>query len=400
VHTAFISPSAKASKLLLIGALAVIGGSLFSTGLLALSAEEADPFADLDQQAIGPVPEPGKVAKTVDWTGKVELFSQFTHAQHAGEDGSLASRQSIGGESYARFSTATATIGAVDVQVRLVRRDHPIAAIDDPDAMAHAGWDVEVHNCYLEFYNVLTPLMARENKSRWIGICNVRLGRYYVPFGINEQTDTHGTVLQLSNDEDFGFERDWGVTLWGSATSQLNYTIAYLLGSGHELTFSGQTGLLAARVSLANRWRREQGLEAGLAVITGERLAGPMYGSDQTIMQTFRIGPDARVSRTVTSGTVAVTGEAAIGTDDDNPVAMILGQADYLYASRRWGAATQYRRYELSGTSPRSSLFAEMTWYFRNDVSGAFLSWLKCNVERKIEGAADTLTTLQYYFYW
>jgi hypothetical protein len=31
----------------------------------------------------------------------------------------------------------------------------------------------------------------------------------YLPFGLNLQTDTHATLQQLSNDRNFGFERDW-----------------------------------------------------------------------------------------------------------------------------------------------------------------------------------------------
>jgi hypothetical protein len=370
------------------------------TGLTV--AAEADPFEGLQPPLVAPSPEPA-ASQYIDWTAKRELFSQFTTSRVGSGGDHIASRQSVGGELYSRFSTRTTTISAVDVQLRLVRRDHPIDVIDDPEAVGHDGWTVELHNCYVDLYNILNPFVSAEARSSLLGCVNLRIGRFYVPLGINEQTDTHGTVLQLSNDQDLGFERDWLVGAWGSATRNLNYTVAYLLGSGHDLTFAGQSGLLAARLSLANPWRTEHGIEAGIAAVEGERLAMVIGHDDEEIVRTFRAGPDARWWHSMLSGTLSLTGESAFGRDDSDRVSMALGQVDYLHHSRRWGFASQYRRYDHEATGAIASVFGEATWYFRNDVSGSFLHWIKLDIERQVErddGPADTRCYLQYYRYW
>jgi len=82
---------------------------------------------------------------------------------------------------------------------------------------------------------------------------------------------------------------------------------------------------------------------------------------------------------------------------------MQLYQADYLRASRRWGLATQYRRFSENPLGVDESIFGEFTWYFRNDVSSSSFHWIKFNIERQIERVHERpriIATLQYYFYW
>lgn len=82
---------------------------------------------------------------------------------------------------------------------------------------------------------------------------------------------------------------------------------------------------------------------------------------------------------------------------------MQLQQADYLHASRRWGVATQYRRFRETGSGVDASIIGEFTWYFRNDVGNSNLHWIKFNVERRLQRMQATpprtVVTLQYYFY-
>ena len=67
---------------------------------------------------------------------------------------------------------------------------------------------------------------------------------------------------------------------WGSINKNLNYDAYYLTGSGYDLKFKGQSGLGAVRISLGNRYSSQYGLEGGVSVLAGERLAGsPCRGS-------------------------------------------------------------------------------------------------------------------------
>ena len=91
------------------------------------------------------------------------------------------------------------------------------------------------------------------------------------------------------------------------------------------------------------------------------------------------------------------------GTYKPDAVFTQLYQAEYLHASRRWGLATQYRRFWQDGPGADGSIIGEATWYFRNDVGNSNLHWIKINVERQLEritGRRDVIVALQYYRYW
>ncbi len=324
-------------------------------------------------------------------------MSQFTMSG----DGNAASRQSVGFEVLKKFSTETSTVASLNFQGRLVRRDGFNPAQNDMEGENRAGWAFEYHNAYLDLYNVLNPFLGSGQKGKQLGRFNLRAGRFYMPFGLNLQTDTHGTVLQLSNERNFGFERDWYTGLWGTLNKHLNYDAYYVVGSGYDLAFRGQSGLGALRVSMANQYSSRYGLEGGVSVIGGERLG--MYPMNRKAIETKRIGVDGRYRHAVRTGLVTFTEELSGGQDAKQSVNMQLHQAEYLHASRRWGVASQYRRYSQDGAGGDASLLGEFTWYFRNDVGNSNLHWIKFNVERRLErmqaSSPKTVFTLQYYFY-
>ncbi len=344
-----------------------------------------DPFAGVTAAPVPATAEPrqGGFFRT-NFGFRTEVMSQFTVS--AAEK--TASRQSVGFEVLKKFSSATATFASFNFQGRMVRRDRFQAISNDMEGATRPGWTFEYHNAYLDLYNVFG--------SRHPGRFHLRAGRFYLPFGLNLQTDTHGTVLQLSNDRNFGFERDWYTGLYGMLNRHLNYDAYYMAGSGYGLRFQGQRGLAAVRVSLANRYANRYGLEGGVAVLTGERLnMAHMHGR---AVETRRAGGDARLRRAVPSGTLTLTTELSRGTDNGLPVNMQLHQAEYLHASRRWGFATQYRRFQAG--SPEASLLTEFTWYFRNDVANSSLHWVKFHVDHRLQPAKPrTVFALQYYFY-
>jgi hypothetical protein len=361
---------------------------------------QPDPFGDV-AAAEQPLPAPEARSWprrffTENFGFRKEIMSQVD----SNEQGQAASRQSIGFEVLKKFSSETATIASFDFQGRLVRRDGYNPVINDMEGQARPGWAFEYHNLYLDFYNVLNPGMSEEQRRKNIGRFNFRIGRFYVPFGLNLQTDTHGTVLQLSNGRDFGFERDWYAGFWGSFNRHLNYDVYYLAGSGYDLKFKGQGGLGAARLSLSNQSSSEHGLEGGLSIVGGKRLSSETTTTHR--IETERIGLDARYRKAVPTGLVTFTSEISGGRDGPYPVFMQLEQAEYLHSSRRWGLAMQYRRFQQYGLGVDSSLIGEISWYFRNDVANSNAHWIKLNIERQIEqiqGPPRVIFTLEYYFY-
>jgi hypothetical protein len=376
---------------------------LFGIALAVAPLAAQDPFADV------------KAAPAADTTAhaswlarffkdnfafREELMSEFT--SDTGD--SYGSRQSAGFEVQKKFSTGTSTVAGFDFQGRLVRRDGYNPVMNDMEGATRPGWAFEYHNLYVDLYNIANPLLGGA-RGRHAGRFNFRAGHFYVPFGLNLQTDTHGTMLQLSNETNFGFERDWYAGLWGSVNRHLNYDAYYMAGSGYDLKFRGQRGLAAVRLSLGNRYRSEYGLEGGVSAIAGERLAQPMNGDMEAVptpLRTRRIGADARYRHSAPGGSLTFTTELSGGRDGRDAVTMDLQQAEYLRASRRWGVATQFRRFSRDNVGTTASAVAEFTWYFRNDVAGSNAHWLKLNVERQIQnfpGPPQTIVGLQYYWY-
>jgi len=275
------------------------------------------------------------------------------------------------------------------------------------EGQSRPGWAFEYHNLYFDIYNVLNRILSEEERKKVIGKVNLRTGRFYVPFGLNLQTDTHGTHLQLSNEENFGFERDWYTGFWGSLNRHVDYNLHYLAGSGYDLKYKGQSGLGALRLSLANKYSAELGLEGGISFMGGERLVSPMkpissFPDSSHVVDTMRTGIDGRYRHVVPTGTLTFTSEITGGTDRHNTVVTQLYQADYLRGSRRWGASTQYRHFHSRAEGTDAYIIAEFSYYLRNDVANSNLHWIKLNVQRQLEsraGQPNTIVILQYYFY-
>lgn len=376
----------------------------------AIETQQTDPFAD-----VAPVAESQQVDRETEHTlinrffgdnfaFKKEIMSEFDTNAY----GSEASRQSVGFEVLKKFSTSTSTIASFDFQGRLVRRDGYNAVPNDMEGAGRQGWAFEYHNLYLDFYNIFNPLLGENGRARALGKFNFRVGRFYVPFGLNLQTDTHGTLLQLSNGDNFGFERDWYAGFWGAIDKHLNYDAYYLAGSGYDLKFKGQSGLGALRVSLSNQYSSQYGLEGGISVIGGERLASQMpEGRSDALgplvpLKTGRIGIDGRYRHTAPHGLLTFTTELSGGRDDANRVTTQLGQAEYLHSSRRWSVVSQFRRLSEDSLGRNSAIVGEFTWYFRNDVANTNSHWITLNIERQFQsvtGRPHTIVTLQYYFY-
>ncbi len=366
--------------------------------LLATSAAAfaADPFAGVEPRAAAP-PAPAAAA---GWTDNLLFRKEIYLLWAAGEDDfdetdRIYSRLSAGFEIQKKFSTATKTVASVDYQGRLVYRDHVLATAADAMGMDAERWTYETHNAYVEFYNLLGDP----------GRFSLRAGRYYLPFGLNAQTDTHGTLLQLSNDRLFGADRDWQVTAYGSATEQLDYLAGYVFSAGPDQKWDGQAGMAVGRLGLNSEYLYARGVEAGVSGAFGERV-DPHAGIEGAI-RTWRLGADLRKRIDTELGPFTLTGEAAVGEDEEATVWSGLAQADWLLPGRRWGAAAQYAYFEREptghggGIDKRAS--AVLTRYFRNDVGNAALHWIALGLEEQIrvpEGDEDTLAMVQYYRYW
>lgn len=368
------------------------------TAWLLLAAAAAtfaeDPFAGVRPD----VPEGPAAPPSPAWRDNLLFRKEIYWAETAGVDDfrdtrDVDSRISAGFEVQKRFSTPTRTVAALDYQGRIVFRDHTLDTAADPMGMDSGTWEYETHNAYADFFNLAGAP----------GRFNLRLGRAYLPFGLNWQTDTHGTLLQLSNDRVFGTDRDWQATAYGSVTEMLDYRAGYVLGTGPDQRLDGQGGMAVGRIGLGNPSLFERGLEGGLSGAFGQRLDSHA-GMDHPI-PTWRAGADLRKRFDSGIGPFTLTGEGAIGEDDSAPVRSGLAQLDWLNPGRRWGAAAQYFYFEsgAGGDETDQRAIFVLTRYFRNEVGNAALHWIALGLEQQIqtpEGDEDLLLTLQYYRYW
>ncbi len=382
---------------------------LLVAGRAPLNAAD-DPFADV-------VAAPQSVSNSAafvqpNWNDNLLLRKEVYLLFAAGRDNfdethDIMSRVSAGFEVQKRFATATRTVASIDYQGRVVYRDHALDTAADPMGRDASPWRYETHNAYMDVYNVFGEP----------GRFNLRGGYFYQPFGLNQQTDTHGTLLQLSNDRLFGAERDWQMAMYGALNDQLDYTFGYLLGAGPDHKMAGQSGLGVARVMLNNDWLFTHGLEGGLSVAAGERVDPDAVMRSRSVHQatrgdpvlsTWRTGVDARKRLDSDVGPFTLTGEAAIGQDEEDQILSGLTQADWLHPSRRWGAAVQYLHLwqdVAAGAEDDTDARATsvLTYYFKNDVGNANLHWISLGIERQVQqtdGPEDTLVLVQYYRYW
>lgn len=380
----------------------------------AVWSQGNDPFADLQ-----PV-MPEVASLNVDTTRgsyffKNEFMTQFSFSSDADADRRPYHRHSYGFEILKKFADEVSTRSSFNLQTRLVFRRNYAPVLNDMEGETRNEVFFEYHNFYVDLYNALDTWMPEGARPGNIGRWNFRFGRFYLPFGLNLQTDTHATILQLSNDRNFGFERDWYAGFWGSLNRNLNYDLYYMLGSGYALVDKGQKGMIGARISLASRFLYDHGFEGGVSLLAGERISkhavmrshNVMMQADRgKLVDTQRIGLDGRYGFTVPGGRLSLTSELSGGRDESDDLFSQLYQIDFLRRDRRFGWATQYRRFwqDIGGDEVDASLIGEVTWYMKNDIGNASLEWIKLNVEKKLAvqagGPHDTITSLQFYRYW
>jgi len=149
-----------------------------------------------------------------------------------------AGRNSAGFILFGTFSGPRGQIGDMNMQFRATYYNNQFThgiKMGNEKAEELNDFELELHNAYLRM-RVLPPMF------------NVRIGHFYVPYGIQPWVDTHGTILQSPAMEFVGLDNDWGIAVEGQ-NSKLEYQVGLTRGSGMEFFGKDNNFALAGKFS-------------------------------------------------------------------------------------------------------------------------------------------------------
>lgn len=198
----------------------------------------------------GPVLEnPGALSSNLRWT--IDLSSR---AMVSTDNGDLAMQHVIGLDLHKVFSGPGGDWGTLIFQPYLVKLQDvnpPPFTFDDPDD-TKLTWRMVNFN-----YTGLSR-----------GRINFRVGHFEVPFGLEQNIDTNGTLRQYTF-KDRGIKADWGATVNGVLPA-VEYEMAISRGSGLDYSDNHDPYLFSGRFGSSSR----HNLITGLSFMKGEIL-GP-----------------------------------------------------------------------------------------------------------------------------
>jgi hypothetical protein len=157
---------------------------------------------------------------------------------------------------------------------------------------------------------------------------NLKVGHFEMPFGLEMDIDTNGTLRQLGTAPNLGIKADWGLTLNG-VSSGLEYEFGISRGSGFEWETAGSPYAFVGRVGTDPT----NGSWVGVSGFTAE-----LYRPGTTI-QRRRIGVDAGLD----FGAWTLMGEVSGGNNGSNDALHMIGELNWRDPSEQWFGYGQLR---------------------------------------------------------
>jgi hypothetical protein len=233
------------------------------------------------------------------------------------------------------FTGASGDIGTLLFQPYLVRLDnnsYPPYFFDDGD-----DWEL-----VWRITNFNYTALAR-------GRFNIRVGHFEVPFGLEQNINTNGTLRQLTF-KDRGIKADWGATVNGILTA-VEYEIALSRGSGNDIRSTDDPYIVAGRIGS----RSDRNLIGGLSFLHGEIL-----GTAGTTERT-RAGLDVAWYR----GLLEILFELAGGEDAGTDTAYALAELSLrnpMETLHGWLQLRHYQKDTATGWDIASSATLGVVW--------------------------------------
>ncbi|MAF65314.1 MAG: hypothetical protein CMJ84_06610 [Planctomycetes bacterium] len=138
-------------------------------------------------------------------------------------------------------------------------------------------------------------------------------GHFELPFGLERQVDTNGTLRQYSNARNLGLKADWGTGLH-SEHAGVDYHVSLTRGSGNDYRSADGSYAFCLRIGNSLTENLSYGASFMDAHLTGQDAPGDLQAfptPDRT-----RFGIDCRWRRP----SFAVLGEASFGSNGDEDV--------------------------------------------------------------------------------
>lgn len=181
------------------------------------------------------------------------------------------------------------------------------------------------------------------------GAFNVRIGHFEVPFGLEQNVDTNGTLRQFTA----GTRRpkaDWGLSVNG-ATARFDYEISMTRGSGNQIHSAGNPYIFAGRV----------GTPSTDNMIHGVSWMDARINSTQGPIDRQRVGYDF----TYRHHPVETMLEFSAGRDDDDDILNALMDISWRDNSESWhvyGQLSAQRRKQLQDWQSNSQVAVGLDW--------------------------------------
>ncbi len=162
----------------------------------------------------------------------------YLSGRYSTEVEQAAGRNSLGFILFGTFTGPEGQLGDLNLQFRATYYNNQFEhgeKMHNEFTEGRDDFELELHNAYLRL-RALPPML------------NVRVGHFYVPYGIQPWIDTHGTLLQSPIMGVVGMDRDWGVAIEGQ-NDALEYQLGLTRGSGMELFQRDDNYALAGKLS-------------------------------------------------------------------------------------------------------------------------------------------------------
>lgn len=324
------------------------------------------------------------------------------------EKSEVSGKNSIGFEILKKFSGKKGDWGSALIQMRFVRYDHEYMLMNTTKMTpAHVDgmhdWELEFHDAYFKY------------SGPFKGKLDYRIGHFDVPYGLEQNVDTHSTLVQLISMRNIGFKKDWGISV-GGQLPEMDYEFAFTRGSGVEYRNRGENYLLSGRVGTP----ADENFSIGLSGLYGEPIdaMGTMRGKKMGMMSNpntwfgsaakpvddiirrWRVGLDS----IYLYGPFTFKGEVSYGKDVNQEVINGLFEADYLFPGMegRLEAVVQlqstYQDITASGGDNDTFLTLGLNYKISNEVT--LQATYRHDFQRLKNTENEDIIALQLYCYF